>query len=135
MVTGAALVAAVALALGLFRRALDTGSSGLRRPAARAAHEQRALGAASTPLVPLDPRARGAHLDGWSERELRGLPGLGRRRAADVVALRNERGGHLELDDWERVRGVGATTVESVRAALEQRLRDASPPHERGPAP
>jgi hypothetical protein len=85
--------------------------------------------------VPLDPRGQGAHLDDWSERELRALPGLGRRRAADVVELRTQRGGHLGLDDWERVRGVGATTVESVRDALERRLGDAPPPQGRGAAP
>lgn len=131
----AGLMATVVLALGLVRRALEEYASGVRRPAALDVREWRALGATSAPLVPLDPRFLGAHLDGWSERELRCLPGLGRRRAADLVALRTARGGHLALDDWERISGIGATTVEAVRTALERRRGVAPPPDGQVPAP
>lgn len=120
--------AAIALVVGLALRLADAGSRVVDdlplvgaspvRLADGSADRVQALG--SPPPGPLDPRAPGAHLDGFAARELRALPGIGRGRAQRVVAQRAERGGHLALADWTAIDGVGPTTVDRLRADLER---------------
>lgn len=51
-------------------------------------------------------------------RALKAIPGLGARRAADIVADRAARGGFESIDDLQRVSGIGPATVEQVRPFL-----------------
>jgi competence protein ComEA len=48
-------------------------------------------------------------------RALTAIPGLGERRASDIVADRRAHGPFASVDDLSRVRGVGPATVERVR--------------------
>lgn len=50
---------------------------------------------------------------------LEGLPGVGARRAADIVADRAARGPYPSVDALDRVRGIGPATVERLRPFLE----------------
>lgn len=131
----AAAALAVAVGLGAWRAASSVG--GAPEPVGRAAaHEARVREEGRPPLAPLAPRAPGADLDGFSARDLRGLPGLGRGRAERLVAARAERAGrHLGLDDGIAVEGVGAGTVARLRGALERRRRALEPHRPSEPAP
>ena len=58
-------------------------------------------------------------LESSSPRELRALPGIGETRALAIARSRREQGPITRPDELERIRGIGAATVERVRAALE----------------
>lgn len=81
---------------------LSLGPSGLERDRTEAAM---VLG------VPLD-------LNRASAAALETLPGVGARRAADIVADREARGPFGTIDELDRVRGVGPATVERLRPYL-----------------
>lgn len=67
--------------------------------------------AALTLGVPLD-------LNAASAVALESLPGIGARKAADIVADRELRGAFRSLDDLDRVRGIGPATVNRLRPWL-----------------
>ena len=72
----------------------------------------------------------GSEEDGWPESLLPGevinvntadvydlqrLPGIGEKRAGDIIAYREEHGPFQTLDDLQQVSGIGPATVESLR--------------------
>lgn len=77
---------------------------------ARVEAELRAEAAAERPLAPgetLDPNSA-------SLTELRRLPGIGRAKAAAIVAEREANGPYRELSDLLRVAGIGPSTVSRI---------------------
>ncbi len=53
-----------------------------------------------------------------SARALTAIPGIGDRRAADIVASRDADGPYRSVDDLARVKGIGPATVEDLRPFL-----------------
>lgn len=75
------------------------------------------------PAPPLDLRT-------FTARELRALPGVGERRAIDILRARATHAISGTVDSLDRVPGIGPGTVDSIRAELTCRARvHASLPH------
>ena len=51
--------------------------------------------------------------------DLRRLPGIGEKRARDIIAYREEHGPFQNLDELENVPGIGPSTVEGLREYAE----------------
>ena len=74
---------------------------------------------------PLDPVAGSTSgglarvdLNGASRADLERLPGVGPVTAERILALRDERGRFLSLEELRSVRGIGAATIERLRPVL-----------------
>ena len=52
----------------------------------------------------------------WPELSL--LPNIGEQRAKDIVASREHDGSFLDINDLQRIRGIGPKTVEGLRPYL-----------------
>ena len=118
----------VALGLGLLADALgggggaDLGSF----PLGLAPRASASRGVGGSPGPPPSP-------EGLGPRELRHLPGIGERRARQIVEERWRRAGHFPLARWHELRGIGPLTQPAVAEDLRRRgiqaaPRDATPP-------
>ncbi len=70
--------------------------------------------------VPLDVNTADANV-------LQSLPGIGEKRAKDIVAEREARGAFRSVDDLTRVSGIGPKTVDSLRPFLVVRAAESTP--------
>jgi len=55
-------------------------------------------------------------------KELRSLPGVGKKRAADIVGDRNKNGLFRSVDDLQRIKGIGRGMVKKLADIVEFRL-------------
>ncbi len=62
------------------------------------------------------PRSYTVVQAGWPELSL--LPNIGEQRAKDIVASREQDGLFLDINDLQRIRGIGPKTVEGMRPYL-----------------
>jgi len=71
-----------------------------------------------------------------SAEELQALPGVGESRAAQIVALRKERGAFRSIDELLEVRGIGPAMLERLRpqVALSGKTRLGAAPAQATPA-
>lgn len=90
----------MALACGIWAHLMD------RREASR--------GAAPSPPGPVSPMLVDVNVAGAEELAL--LPGVGPSIAKRIVSDRTERGPFASVDELRRVKGIGAATLERVRA-------------------
>ena len=58
------------------------------------------------------------NLNTASAQELAGLPGIGRKKAANIVAYREKNGDFSDIVDLMRVSGIGEKTFEKIKAEI-----------------
>ena len=71
------------------------------------------------PMVSATPAWAGVNVNTAPASELESLPGIGPSKAAAIVAYRTEHGAFTSIDSLQAVPGIGAKTVESLRADAE----------------
>ncbi len=50
-----------------------------------------------------------------SAEDLQKIPGIGKKRAEDILAFRNQNGGFKSIDDLKQVSGIGEKTLEKIK--------------------
>lgn len=65
-------------------------------------------------LTPLSENALIVDLNSAAKEELMKLPGIGEKRAADIIALREKKGGFSEKEDILEIQGISEKLLESI---------------------
>ncbi len=82
-----------------------------------AAAGQAAAAPSAAPAAPVVESSGKVDVNSASAEELASLPGIGASKAAAIIAER-EKKPFSSVDDLERVRGIGARTVEDLRSKV-----------------
>ncbi len=56
------------------------------------------------------------NINSASIKELSTLPGIGKKKAAAIIAYRTQNGGFSTIDDLKKVEGIGKKTLERIKA-------------------
>ena len=75
-----------------------------------------ALSQASSSSLPSQGQEQKVNLNTATEAELQTIPGIGQKRAQDIIAYREEKGKFNSLEELKEVSGIGAKTLEKLRA-------------------